>query len=131
MGSTRASSVGADSAPVREAKRITPRIAWHPKSVVVPGSMADGSHIVFGRGNADSLNSSAHGAGRAMSRRQAAQTIPAKSLMRMMGNIVYQKDRGHAGPERPRTYGADTPDRTQLQRWITLQSPCRIEGNPG
>lgn len=28
-----------------------------------------------------------------MSRRQAAQTIPAKSLMRMMGNIVYQKDR--------------------------------------
>ncbi|MFO0011435.1 MAG: RtcB family protein [Planctomycetota bacterium] len=59
----------------------------------MPGSMADGSRIVFGRGNADSLNSSAHGAGRAMSRRQAAQTIPAKSLMRMMGNIVYQKDR--------------------------------------
>ncbi|MGI8913487.1 MAG: RtcB family protein [Chloroflexota bacterium] len=42
---------------------------------VIPGSMGDAGYIVRGLGGADSLNSAAHGAGRAMSRRKALQGI--------------------------------------------------------
>ena len=38
---------------------------------VIPGSMADPAFIVRGRGNAESLDSASHGAGRQMSRTQA------------------------------------------------------------
>jgi tRNA-splicing ligase RtcB (3'-phosphate/5'-hydroxy nucleic acid ligase) len=38
---------------------------------VIPGSMADPAFVVRGKGEADSLNSASHGAGRRMSRRQA------------------------------------------------------------
>jgi len=38
---------------------------------VIPGSMADPAFIVRGKGNAESLHSAAHGAGRRMSRTQA------------------------------------------------------------
>jgi tRNA-splicing ligase RtcB len=38
---------------------------------VIPGSMMDSGFVVRGLGNADSLNSAAHGAGRQMSRKQA------------------------------------------------------------
>ncbi len=41
----------------------------------IPGSMADTGFIVRGRGVIESLNSAAHGAGRAMSRRRALDTI--------------------------------------------------------
>ncbi|HTW93373.1 MAG TPA: RtcB family protein [Tepidisphaeraceae bacterium] len=40
---------------------------------VIPGSMAAPGFVVRGRGNADSLNSASHGAGRAMSRTAARQ----------------------------------------------------------
>jgi len=42
---------------------------------VIPGSMVAGGYVVSGLGNAESLNSSSHGAGRAMGRRQAERTI--------------------------------------------------------
>jgi tRNA-splicing ligase RtcB len=42
---------------------------------VIPGSMADPAFVVRGLGNAASLNSAAHGAGRVMSRRQARDTF--------------------------------------------------------
>ncbi len=38
---------------------------------IIPGSMADPGFLVRGKGKAESLNSAAHGAGRAMSRRAA------------------------------------------------------------
>ncbi len=38
---------------------------------LIPGSMADSTYIARGKGNADSLNSAAHGAGRVMSRTKA------------------------------------------------------------
>lgn len=41
---------------------------------VIPGSMADPAFVVRGKGNAASLNSAAHGAGRRMSRRKAKST---------------------------------------------------------
>jgi tRNA-splicing ligase RtcB len=40
---------------------------------VIPGSMADPAFVVRGRGNAVSLNSAAHGAGRRMSRTAAKE----------------------------------------------------------
>jgi len=42
---------------------------------VVPGTMMHRAHIVRGMGRSDGLNSSAHGAGRLMSRRQAKKTL--------------------------------------------------------
>lgn len=42
---------------------------------VIPGNMRDGSFIVQGKGNPDSLYSSSHGAGRVLGRRQAKETL--------------------------------------------------------
>jgi len=42
---------------------------------VIPANMRDGCFIVKGRGNEDSMSSSSHGAGRAMSRKKALQSI--------------------------------------------------------
>ncbi|MCB9507476.1 MAG: RtcB family protein [Myxococcales bacterium] len=42
---------------------------------VIPGSMATPGFVVRGKGNAASLGSASHGAGRAMSRTQAKQTL--------------------------------------------------------
>ncbi len=44
---------------------------------IIPGSMGDPGHVVRGKGNQSSLNSAAHGAGRAMGRRQATKSITA------------------------------------------------------
>ncbi len=44
---------------------------------IIPGSMTDPGYIVRGKGNPLSLNSAAHGAGRAMSRTKAKQTLDA------------------------------------------------------
>jgi tRNA-splicing ligase RtcB len=43
---------------------------------VIPGSMGDPGYVVRGRGNAASLNSASHGAGRLMSRTRALASIP-------------------------------------------------------
>jgi len=42
---------------------------------IIPGSMATATYVVRGKGNADSLHSAAHGAGRVMSRTQAKKTF--------------------------------------------------------
>ena len=42
---------------------------------VIPGNMRDGSFIVRGKGNPDSLFSSSHGAGRVLSRTKAKETL--------------------------------------------------------
>lgn len=42
---------------------------------VIPGSMGDAGYLVRGKGSIDSVNSAAHGAGRAMSRRAARNSI--------------------------------------------------------
>lgn len=42
---------------------------------VIPGSMADSCFVVQGKGNPDSINSASHGAGRAMSRKQAKEQM--------------------------------------------------------
>lgn len=42
---------------------------------VIPGSMGDAGYVVRGKGNEESVNSAAHGAGRVMSRSQAFKTL--------------------------------------------------------
>ena len=55
---------------------------------VIPGNMRDGSFIVRGKGNKDSLNSSSHGAGRVLSRRMAKEILTLKELEEDMEGIV-------------------------------------------
>ena len=47
---------------------------------IIPGSMASPGFVVVGKGNPESLNSAAHGAGRVMSRTQAAKTFNWKKV---------------------------------------------------
>lgn len=47
---------------------------------VIPGSMGDAGYVVRGKGNAHSLNSASHGAGRLMSRRKAFEAITDEDL---------------------------------------------------
>jgi tRNA-splicing ligase RtcB len=51
---------------------------------IIPGSMATPGFIVRGKGNAASLNSASHGAGRAMSRNKAKQTFTAKEVKQFL-----------------------------------------------
>lgn len=53
----------------------------------LPGSMGTESFHVAGRGNADALCSSAHGAGRAMSRSEARARLTLKNLENQMGEV--------------------------------------------
>lgn len=55
---------------------------------VIPGSMASPAYVVRGKGNAESLNSASHGAGRVMSRKQAASKLKWKDANKLL------KDRG-------------------------------------
>lgn len=54
---------------------------------VIPGNMRDGSFIVEGKGNPDSLCSSSHGAGRAMSRNKAKKNITLKEFKDTMLHV--------------------------------------------
>ncbi len=55
---------------------------------IIPGSMATPGYLVRGLGNADSLHSASHGAGRVMSRKKAAETFEWSKVNRVL------KDRG-------------------------------------
>ena len=55
---------------------------------VIPGNMRDGSFLVEGKGSSKFLNSSSHGAGRAMSRKQARQEIPLSEFKENMKGIT-------------------------------------------
>jgi tRNA-splicing ligase RtcB len=55
----------------------------------IPGSMGTESFFVTGRGNAESLRSSSHGAGRAMSREEARRRIKVSELHRRMAHVYF------------------------------------------
>jgi len=61
---------------------------------IVPGSMGARSYIVRGAGNAESFHSSAHGAGRRMSRSAAAKAFSVADLCRQTEGVVCRKDVG-------------------------------------
>ena len=55
---------------------------------VIPGNMRDGSFIVEGKGNPDSLFSSSHGAGRVLGRKQAKRELIFKDFESVMSNVT-------------------------------------------
>jgi tRNA-splicing ligase RtcB len=68
---------------------------------VIPGNMLDGSFIVRGLGNPDSLFSSSHGAGRILSRKKAKglkengePMIPMEDFVQVMDGITAKVDEG-------------------------------------
>jgi RNA-splicing ligase RtcB len=63
---------------------------------VIPGSMATGTYVVRGRGNPASYDSSAHGAGRRHSRRQAKKRFTVEQLEKRMTGKAWNRDRARA-----------------------------------
>ena len=61
---------------------------------IVPGSMGTRSYIVRGLGNPDSFESSAHGAGRRMSRTQARRHFNVDDLREQTKGVIGRKDKG-------------------------------------
>jgi len=57
---------------------------------LIPGSMGTRSYVVQGKGNALSLNSAPHGAGREYSRSRARKTFTLDDLKDRMGDIEYR-----------------------------------------
>ena len=58
---------------------------------IIPGSMGTKTYLVAGRGNRDALNSCSHGAGRSMSRTEAAKRISTKMLQREMNEVWFDE----------------------------------------
>jgi tRNA-splicing ligase RtcB len=54
---------------------------------IIPGSMVSQAYIVRGKGNEESLNSAAHGAGRRMSRGQAKKQLLTKDLNELLKEL--------------------------------------------
>lgn len=59
---------------------------------VIPGNMRDGSFIVRGKGNPDSLWSSSHGAGRVLGRKEAKRQLNVADFRRAMSGVVARVD---------------------------------------
>jgi tRNA-splicing ligase RtcB len=72
---------------------------------ILPGSMGTLSFHVEGRGCADALRSSAHGAGRARSRSAARESVSERELMRQMAGVWFDyRMAGTLREEAPRAY---------------------------
>jgi len=61
---------------------------------IIPGSMGARSYIVRGKGEPESFDSCAHGAGRRMSRTAAAKQFSAADLARQTEGVICRKDKG-------------------------------------
>ena len=70
-------------------KGATP--AANGQAGIIPGSMGTRSFHVEGRGDAESLRSSSHGAGRAMSRTEARRRIAPRELDRQMRGVWFDR----------------------------------------
>lgn len=70
---------------------------------VIPGNMRDGSFVVVGKGNEDSLSSSSHGAGRVMSRKRAQKSVTLQEFEASMQGIKGTIDE-HTLDESPFAY---------------------------
>src|SRR5690606_4421656 len=72
---------------------------------LLPGSMAAPSFHVVGRGEPESLRSSAHGAGRALSRSEARRTITRQALAKQLRGVwVDPSSLGRLADEAPGAY---------------------------
>jgi tRNA-splicing ligase RtcB (3'-phosphate/5'-hydroxy nucleic acid ligase) len=66
--------------------------AGHDEPGVIPGSMGTCSFHVAGRGCAESLMSSSHGAGRTLPRSEARQRIRSRELRRQLGGVWFDDE---------------------------------------
>jgi tRNA-splicing ligase RtcB len=72
---------------------------------VIPGSMGSRSYHVTGRGLPESLQSSSHGAGRAMARQQARQQVSRRHLQQQMRGVWFnQRQADSLRDEAPSAY---------------------------
>jgi len=53
---------------------------------IISGSMTAPAYLVSGKGCSDSINSASHGAGRAMSRQKAKESMTVSALKKLLGN---------------------------------------------
>jgi tRNA-splicing ligase RtcB len=60
---------------------------WLGEPVILPGSMGDGSWLLRGEGNAEGMSSSAHGAGRKLSRQEARAVGRIGGGLRVVGPV--------------------------------------------
>lgn len=72
--------------------------------VIIPINMRDGCIIGVGKGNEDWNNSAPHGAGRIMSRKQAAETVDLEKYKEAMKNIYTTSVREETKDEAPFVY---------------------------
>jgi len=61
--------------------------AWQGEPVILPGSMGDGAWLLKGLGAEQTLQSSAHGAGRRLSRQEARATAALSDTLRVVGPV--------------------------------------------
>jgi len=119
------------------------RPATGHKSGVLPGSMGTPSYHVEGRGEVGALCSSAHGAGRLMSRSAARRHVKLKDVSQQMRGVWYDSSRrrsarrgpvrpqGHprrpSSSTRPRQGHADLATGAQLQGSVTVLEPFQVD----
>jgi tRNA-splicing ligase RtcB len=109
-----ARTIGCDHNHVRAEEHFGQTLLVHRKGAmpadaglagVVPGSMGTMSYHVEGRGCAESLRSSAHGAGRLLSRGAARERFTHQDLRRQMGDVWYDPRLAEAlREESPKSY---------------------------
>ena len=63
------------------------RLRWFGEPVILPGSMGDGSWLLTGTGSTEMLESSAHGAGRRLSRQEARHAPDTLAKLRVVGPV--------------------------------------------
>ena len=99
---------------------------------LIPGSMGTASYVVVGRGDAMSLNSSPHGAGREYSRSAARKTFSREQLREAMAGIEY-RDTDAFLDEIPAAYKpidrvmADAADLVEIRH--TLRQLVNVKGD--
>jgi tRNA-splicing ligase RtcB len=72
---------------------------------VIPGSMGAATYIVRGKGNAESYNTSPHGAGRLLSRTNAEKTLSLDEFKEMMAGKTWDdRDASRLLDEAPHAY---------------------------
>ncbi|MFA5302938.1 MAG: RtcB family protein [Candidatus Nanoarchaeia archaeon] len=75
--------------------------------IIIPGSMGTSSYLMIGKDAAKSLNSSAHGSGRVMSRSSAIKTLNQKEILKALGTkgiIVKSSSKNIVLEEAPEVY---------------------------
>jgi tRNA-splicing ligase RtcB len=99
---------------------------------LIPGSMGTASYVVVGKGNALSLNSSPHGAGRNYSRSKARKTFSLEQLREAMEGIEF-RDTAAFIDEIPQAYKdidqvmADAHDLVEIRH--TLHQLVNVKGD--